>query len=76
MADPDIQLGSTSCGGSRHSARGNNLICFPVSHVYLFLGGGQSLHQTGWGIGGPWSDFPLSGSATAVSEQGTWRCPI
>ena len=46
----------TSCGGSRHSARGphhaadpdiqlgENLICFPVSHVYFFVGGGQSLY--------------------------------
>src|SRR6218665_1974219 len=29
--------------GSRHSARGTNLICFLVSHVYFFLGGAKSL---------------------------------
>ena len=47
-------------GGSRHSARGphrvanpdtwlgGNLMCFPISHMYFFVGGGQSLSQTGW----------------------------
>ena len=29
---------STSCGGSRYPAR-SNLICFPVVHIYVFVGG-------------------------------------
>src|SRR6218665_1342815 len=28
--------------GSRHSARRGNLMCFPVSHVYSFVGGGPN----------------------------------
>src|SRR6218665_1795962 len=32
-----------ACGLSRHSTRWGNLICFPVSHVYFIVGGGQSL---------------------------------
>ena len=38
MADPDIGIGAISCGGSRHSDRGN-VICFPLSNVYFFVGG-------------------------------------
>src|SRR6218665_843221 len=34
--------------GSRHSARGTNLICFPVSHVYFSLEGAKVYCQTGW----------------------------
>jgi len=37
MADQDI---GHDCDGSRHSARGANLICLPVSHVYIFILGG------------------------------------
>src|SRR6218665_2087179 len=47
---------------SRHSARGINLICFPVSHVYFFGGGGtKSIAKLD---GGPWPDFLPPGSAT------------
>jgi len=38
VADPDIGIGAISCGGSRHSDRGN-VICFPLSNVYFFVGG-------------------------------------
>jgi len=44
VADPDIRLGG-------------NLICFPVSRVYFFVGGGpKSLAKLD---GGPWPDYPL-----------------
>src|SRR6218665_3526498 len=47
----------SSTSGSSHSARGANLICFLVSHVYFFVVGGQVYSQTGWGAGRP--DLPL-----------------
>jgi len=41
--------------GSRHSARRGNLICFPVSHVYSFVGGGPNcLAKLD---GDPWPEF-------------------
>jgi len=39
-----------------------NLICFPVSHVYFFVGEGAKSILSNW-IGEPWSDLP-PGSAT------------
>jgi len=51
MAHPDIWLGAISCGGSR----GANLICFPVSHMYFFVGGGKFIAKMD---GGPWPDLP------------------
>jgi len=40
VADPDIRL--CDDGGFRHSAgAGGNLICFPVSDVYFFVGWGS-----------------------------------
>jgi len=48
VVHPDIPLKET------------NLICFPVSHVYFFVGGGpKSIAK----LGGGWPDFP-PGSAT------------
>src|SRR6218665_1111337 len=40
-AAPDIRLGGTSVA---YPGWGN-LMCVPVSHVYFFVGGGQSLWQ-------------------------------
>src|SRR6218665_1999646 len=39
--------------GQHHVAfgYGGNLICFPVSHVYFFVGGVKVYSQTGWGRG-------------------------
>ena|SRR6218665_1427463 len=52
----------TCSDGSRHSARGTtsakraNLICFSVSHVYFFIGGGpKSIAK----LDGAWPDLPL-----------------
>jgi len=42
VADPDIRLGAHHVANPdiRH---GGNLICFPVSHVYFFVGGRPKL---------------------------------
>src|SRR6218665_4070754 len=37
-----IQTFGVEWHGSRHSARRGNLICFPVSRVYSFIGGGPN----------------------------------
>ena len=48
----------TLCTGGRINAdiRLGDLICFPVLHVYFFIGGGPAYVQTGWR---PRPDFPL-----------------
>ena len=59
--------GTEGSGGSRHSARGANLICFPVgpispfSRLFFLLERPKSIAKTGWGNRGQIS--PL-GSAT------------
>ena len=57
VADPDIQLR----GGWE------NLICFPESHVYFFIGGGHSL-QPNW-KGETWPDFPTLDPPLASSRE-------
>ena|SRR6218665_537359 len=43
--------------GSRHSSRGANLICFPVTHIYFFVGAGPKfIAKLDWG--GQWPNFP------------------
>src|SRR6218665_1012413 len=70
MADPNIRLGATSCGGSRHSAKGGaDLICFSVFHVYFFIGGGtpKSIAKLDGGHGRMFPlDTPLSPGVFAV----------
>src|SRR6218665_3358924 len=67
---PLWHLSSAPSCRRRHSARGahhdshmsqgvgGNLIYFPVSHVYFFVVGGQSLYPN-WMGRGLWPDFPL-----------------
>lgn len=71
MADPDIRLQvTTSCGGSKHSARGRgNLSRCPVSHVYIFVEGRPKSITKLDGV--PWPDLTLPGSATAWSTLST-----
>ena len=64
--------GSQIRGGSRHSTReGTNLICFSVSHVNFFVGGGAKVYnQTGWGTMAAFSspvDSPLLKSTGAYT---------
>ena len=68
-ADSDIWLiWSTSCGGSRHSTMWSNLICFPASHIYFFVGGGQSVYPNWMG---PWPDFsPMDLSLSVLYADG------
>ena len=63
-----LAKGSTSCGGSRLSARGGNLICFPVSHIYFFVGGGQSLWPN-W-MGGAMALDPLDPPLKPLWQSG------
>jgi len=52
--DPDIRVGVHE---SIFASGGANLICFPVSHHYFFVGGAKVYSQTGcWGHGRcPWT---------------------
>ena|SRR6218665_2704580 len=45
LDSPLLEIGGTN--QCRHSAKGRNLICFPVSHVYIFVGGSNVHSQTG-----------------------------
>ena len=70
---------NVASGGSRYSAMGphyvvdpdiplgDNLICFTVSHIYFFVGGGpKSIAKLD---GGPWPDLRLpTGSVTVCSK--------
>ena len=65
MADPDIRQGVGYDGGSRHSA-GENLICFPVSHVFPHWSGAKVFSQTEWDMPGFSVDPPLSSLANSA----------
>jgi len=43
MADPEIWLGATPCGESRHSARGGQFNMFPSIWRFFFIYGRPSL---------------------------------
>lgn len=51
LADPDIRLGNTSCGVSRHSDRGNFAMFPIISHLFLYWRGQQSNTKLDWGHG-------------------------
>ena len=64
MPDPDIWL---EWHGSRYSAKRGNLICFPVSHVYSFVGGRpNSIAKLN---GDPWPEFPPGSSGGSRSSS-------
>src|SRR6218665_2583086 len=70
MVDPDIWLGTTCCLESRQWAKGGDLhvVCFPVCHVYFFIGGGPKVYsQTRWGV--PLLDFPPGSTTEYVYES-------
>jgi len=65
VADPDIQQGGHIIWWIKtFSHRGLNLTCFPVSHVYFFVGGCQSLQLNWMGVMAGFSPLPTPGSAT------------
>jgi len=45
---------------------GGNFICFPVSHVYFFVGGAQIYSQTDWGA---WQELPLDSPLSVITHH-------
>ena len=69
VADPDTRLGATSCGRSNYSAKGDNLICFLLSYVYFFVGGGQGLKPKWMGAMAGFTPFGSSQVNSFIAPQ-------
>jgi len=70
LADPEIFQCTKSCGGSRLSAKGGNLICFSVCHVGFLLERRQGLLPN-WMGAMAW--FVPPGFVTVCGYMNTYR---